>query len=83
MGQAGGVVVVLVGLVVVLFGVGGEGKRPELVGSSVWYTNATFLNVNFDAAVVQLVCFLLKTWCLCCDDRDDGWGHLSLFFFFF
>ena len=39
-------------------GVGvGEAKRPELIGSSVWYApNATLLNVNFDAALVQMVC---------------------------
>ena len=34
----------------------GEGKQPELIDSSVWYSpNATLLNVNFDAAIVQMV----------------------------
>ena len=45
------VVVVVVGVV--------DGKRPELVGSSVWFTNSTLLNVNFDVAVVQMVSFVV------------------------
>ena len=36
-----------------------QGKRPELVKSSVWFTNTTLLNLNFDASVVQLVIFFL------------------------
>ena len=40
-------------------GVGeGEGKRPELVESSVWFSpNATLVNVNFDLAIIQMVFF--------------------------
>ena len=45
------VVVVVVGVV--------DGKRPELVGSSVWFTNSTLLNVNLDVAVVQMVSFVV------------------------
>ena len=52
---------VLTYLVLLVGGLGGvEGKRPELVGSSVWYSpNATLLNTNFDVAVVQMVCVLV------------------------
>ena len=36
---------------------GGEGKRPELVGSSVWFRpNATILNSKWDSMLVQMVC---------------------------
>ena len=63
----------------------GDGKRPELLDSSIWYTpNATLLNLNFDAAVVQMVC------CWCCLSRVFFWiegigllGFLKSFFHFF
>ena len=38
-----------------------EGKRPELLGSSAWYTNASVLNENFESIVVQMV-------------RNDQWA---------
>ena len=31
-----------------------DGARPELVSSSVWYSNQTVLNVDFDIAVVRM-----------------------------
>ena len=31
-----------------------DGSRPELVSSSVWYSNQTVLNVDFDVAVVRM-----------------------------
>ena len=31
-----------------------DGARPELVSSSVWYSNQTVLNVDLDVAVVRM-----------------------------
>ena len=73
-------------LVVVVGGVlwcggGVEGKRPELVDSSVWFSpNATLLNVNFDLAVVQMVCCVV-IWLIVCG--VDHFLTFLLFFFFF
>ena len=74
--------VALVLLVLLLGGVLVEGERPELVGSSVWYSpNATLLNTNFDLAIVQMVrCFvcLLLFW-----GRGLSLGFSDAFFVFF
>ena len=44
-------------VVVCLWLLGGvDGRRPELVGGSAWYSpNATLLNTKMDFALVQLV----------------------------
>ena len=77
----------VVGLVVlvVLCVVGwGEGRRPELVDSRVWYTdNATLLNVQFDAAVVHMVCFCAGSFRLFIRDTLGVCGSLVVDFFFF
>ena len=78
--KVGLIVLVLLGVVLV------EGKGPELVGSSVWYSsNATLLNTNFDLAVVQMVCFVKFICCLIFS--CFGWmalicSYLQFFVFF-
>ena len=37
-------------------GAGVEGKRPELVGSSLWNLNSTVVNIPFEGVMIQMVC---------------------------
>ena len=73
-----------------------EGERPKLVSSSVWYTEPSVLNVDFDLAVVRMefdqplytngasfLCGSATQSCgnLTCVPCD--WSGQEVFFFFF
>ena len=56
-------------------GVGVEGKRPELVGSSLWNLNSTVVNIPFEGVMIQMVCcFGFVWWCGVCVGVGGGGG---------